>query len=199
MSVDYNKFYQKMMDDLKKKAKAATVKAVNDSYKDYFKMLKIKLEKMYEGVIDDFYADYKPKTFEYKDESGNVKTYHYERRESLYKLLYIEESVTENGQQGLTYGFDPSKIMSRTGYNGEDGLYTTVFRQGWHGGGRHDGSMRWRTPIPTFNFWGSYAKQADISPLDAFYKKVDQYEEREYHTDFDKIWEYHKNKIKISW
>lgn len=199
MAVDYNSYYKEMMNNLKKKANEATKKALDDSYTDYFKILKVKLQEMYKSIIDDFYADYKPKTFEYKDDNGNTVTYHYERRGSLYNLLQTETFRAKNGKMVLKYGFDPSQIVSRTGYNEEDGLYDTVFRHGWHGGARHNDSFYWRTPVPTFKFWGTEAKQANISPLDAFNNKVDQYYESKYQTDFNKIWEYHKNKIKISW
>ena len=84
--------------------------------------------------------------------------------------------------------FKPEKFPSRTGYTGtgKDGLYQTVFKEGYHGGASHNGKMLYRTPYPYYTYWGSAAEQASISPLEDFRQRWYHYEDTEFEADLNK-------------
>lgn len=116
----------------------------------------------------------------------------YDRRGSLDNLF-----KTKREGNILRYWFEPSEITSRTGYAGEDGLYTTVFKEGWHGGAMHDGVMRYRTPIPYYIYWGKPAVQT-LSPFEMFTALKEDYEKRGFRNDYKNIWISSLNNIGIN-
>ena len=152
---------RKILKDLDEKLNRGTDLAV----RDMLRYLDREMRQIYQSVIADFYADYTPA--------------HYERSYSLYELFYTRMDFGET--PGMRYGFDPVNMSHfRSGYGGEDGLYDQVFRHGWHGGADkgpghpEHGTPYWRTPYPKFNQWGDPAEVADMSPLDAFNKRIDE-------------------------
>lgn len=190
------------MSKLQTKAKEAVKDAQKKAFSEYFEIADKKIREIYKSVITDFYRDYTPPRF-------------YDRRGSLYNLIQ-----TQHGDDYLQVGFNPSKISYRNGYAGEDGLYETVFRQGWHGGAMVHGSMLY--PIGKYEdgkpraYDGTYkdgvykpyedeyykyswtvANKAAISPLDDFKKRLDAYQESEYQQDYEEIWNKYKSNIKI--
>lgn len=116
----------------------------------------------------------------------------YDRRGSLENLFR-----TKKDGNTLRYWFEPSEIPSRTGYIGEDGLYKTVFKEGWHGGAMHDGVMRYRTPIPYYTYWGKNAVQT-LSPYDMFTALKEDYEKNGFKKDYRNIWVSSLNSIGIN-
>lgn len=118
----------------------------------------------------------------------------YERRGSLYNLF-----KTKREGNTLKYWFEPSEFPSRTGYVGEDGLYTTVFKEGWHGGAMaDDGVMRYRTPIPYYTHWGKEAVQSQFSPYETFIALKEDYEKHGFKKDYRNIWIKNLNKAGIN-
>lgn len=201
MSSKHNDFYKSYMSKLQTKAKEAVKDAQKKAFSEYFEVADKKIREIYKSVITDFYRDYTPRF--------------YDRRGSLYNLIQ-----TKHGDDYLQIGFNPSKIAYRNGYAGEDGLYETVFRQGWHGGAMVHGSMLY--PIGKYEdgkpraYDGTYkdgvykpyededykyswtvANKAAISPLDDFKKRLDVYQESEYQQDYEEIWNKYKSNIKI--
>ena len=202
MSSKQSDFYKSYMETLQKKAKKAVSKAQEKTFEEYFEVADTKIRDIYKKTIIDFYQDYTPPRF-------------YDRRGSLFNLIQ-----TKRGSDYLSIWFDPSKISYRNGYAGEDGLYETVFRQGWHGGAMVRGSMLY--PIGKYEdgkpraYDGTYkdgyykpyedenykyswtvANKAAISPLDDFKKRLDKYQKTEYQEDYEKIWNKNKSNIKI--
>ena len=168
---------------------------INNVYEDtkveYYDFLEDKMRKNYNRIIDIFYNSYDPSF--------------YERRYSLYDLL-----VMKKDKNGIDIGFDSSKIERRDGYNGKDGLYTTVFLQGFHGGAyipnaqqflvpwtappvAYDGtSTPWDFPAP----WGRrvgvkhgwQTATRTVSPYRLWKSFIDGYNRGQYQRDFDVIW-----------
>lgn len=159
-----SKLEKEMINNLKQKIESVLPKVIDDVADVTTK----KLNELYNISVMNFYASY-PYPI-------------YDRRESLYKLFNIERKGNT-----LKYWFDPSKISSRTGYTGENGLYTTVFKEGWHGGANHDGIMRYRTPIPYYTHWGKEAIQAPISSYDMFETLKEDYERNGFKKDYRNI------------
>jgi hypothetical protein len=177
---DYSKFYENYMSKLKQQAQKAVQEAQEKTFSDFFAVAEEKVKKIYYETISDFYSDYSP--------------LYYERDYSLYNLL-----ITKKGKGYLSMSFDPALIASRTGYSGEDGLYNTVFREGWHGGAMdyNTGYMRWRKPVPYYKYWGRNASHSNISPLFDFRQRINDYQKYEYQNDYIKIWNKNKANIKI--
>lgn len=189
-------FYKDYMEQLQLKAKAAVKKAQEKTFEEYFEVADKKIRGIYKNTITDFYKDYYP--------------HFYDRRGSLYDLIQ-----TKYGTDYLSISFDPSKISYRNGYSGEDGLYNTVFRQGWHGGAMIRGSMLY--PVGKYEngkpraYDGTYkpyedenykynwivANRASISPLNDFRNRIDEYQKNEYQKDYEKIWNRNKQNIRI--
>lgn len=181
-------YVDEIMDDTKKKFE----KAVDDASKEFFKLEKEKTEKIYKNTIDDFYNSYKRK--------------YYKPNKSLYKLLKCE---TDN--KCLIINFHPEKIVSRTGYSGEDGLYTSVFKEGWHGGSGNKNGKSYPVAVYEGGKYFPYdgivkpyedryydwipAKQADISPFDDFKKRWDDFQNSEFEEDANRIFNKHLDKI----
>lgn len=168
--------YEKsIINNIKEKVDKETPKIENE----VLDLVENKLNEFYKISVMNFYASY-PHPI-------------YNRRDSLYNLF-----KTKRDGNTLRYWFEPSEIPSRTGYAGEDGLYTTVFKEGWHGGANHDGVMRYRTPIPYYTHWGKEAIQASISPYDMFETLKQDYEKRGFKKDYRDIWVRSLNNIGIN-
>lgn len=199
-SNQYSSFYESYIKKLQEKANKAVKEAQEKSYSEYFDVAEKKIRAMYKDVINDFYNSY-PDSF-YEKHKG--------RRGSLYNLLQTKKTTDY-----LSIWFDPSLISYRNGYAGEKGLYTTVFREGWHGGANKYGGMKY--PVGRFKkdetvryYDGEYhpyddirylwtpAKKASISPLQDIKNRIDKYQETEYQKDYDEIWNRNKANIKIS-
>ena len=202
MASTQSDFYSSYIDKLKQKAKEAIIDAQKKTFSEYFELADKKIRDIYEKTIDDFYQDYS-------------NPHVYSRRGSLYKLI-----ETEKGDDYLDVWFEPSKISYRNGYAGEDGLYTTVFREGWHGGASIGGSMLYpvgksengspRTydgtykdgrykPYEDENYRYSWtvANRSSIPPLIDFKQRIDEYQKSEYQEDYNKLWNKNKANIKI--
>ena len=91
--------------------------------------------------------------------------------------------------------FHPELFDSRTGYTGEKGLYKTVFKEGWHGGAKHNGGMFYRTPIPYFKYWGKEATRSSMSPYEKFKERWYKYEDTTFESDLRRILNKHIDKI----
>lgn len=201
MSSKHNDFYKSYISKLQTKAKEAVKNAQKKAFSEYFKVADKKIREIYKSVIADFYRDY-------------ISRF-YDRRGSLYDLIQ-----TKRGDDYLQVGFNPSRISYRNGYAGEDGLYETVFRQGWHGGAMVYGSMLYPVgkyvdgkpraydgtykdgvykPYEDENYKYSWtiANKAAISPLEDFKRRLDVYQESEYQQDYKEIWNKYKSNIKI--
>ena len=63
-------------------------------------------------------------------------------------------------------------------------MYTTVFKEGWHGGAKHEGVMRYRTPIPYYTYWGKEAVRSQFSPYDMFIALKEDYEKQGFRKDY---------------
>lgn len=167
-------------------------KVYEETQSEYYDFLEDELRSNYERIIDKFYASYNPKV--------------YKRRESLKDLLCFERD-----SDGMTVGFDPSKISRRDGYNGKNGLYTTVFIQGYHGGAFIPNAKKflvpWTNPPYEYNGnitpweprpWREYPDQhishgwepavRSISPYRMWKSYIDKYNKGQYQKDFDVIW-----------
>ena len=168
---DYEKH---IINDLQEKIKTETPKIENAVLDTVEK----KLKEFFEISVINFYSNY-----------PNPK---YVRRGSLYNLFR-----TRRDGNALIYWFEPSEFPSRTGYTDEDGLYTTVFLEGWHGGAKHDGKILYRTPIPTYKYWGDEAVRAPYSPYDSFIALKEDYEKHGFRKDYRNIWITHLNNVGI--
>ena len=168
-------YEKQIISNIKQKVENETPKIENK----VLDLVENKLNEFYKISVMNFYADY-PHPI-------------YDRRGSLYNLFH-----TKRDGNTLRYWFEPSEITSRTGYGGEDGLYTTVFKEGWHGGAKHDGVMRYRTPIPYYTYWGKEAVRSQFSPYDMFIALKEDYEKRGFRKDYKNIWVEQLNSIGIN-
>lgn len=167
--------YEKtIINDIKQKVEKETPKIE----KKVLDLVENKLTEFYKISVLEFYNSY-PNPI-------------YDRRGSLDNLF-----KTKRDGNILRYWFEPSEITSRTGYAGEDGLYTTVFKEGWHGGAMHDGVMRYRIPIPYYTYWGKPAVQT-LSPFEMFTALKEDYEKRAFRNDYKNIWISSLNNIGIN-
>ena len=159
-----NNYQKELINNLKKKID----EVIPSVEKKTCDLVEDKLTEFYNTAVLNFYNSYPDRI--------------YDPRGSLYNLFRIK-------REGKTvkYWFEPSEIPSRTGYDEEDGLYTTVFKEGWHGGAMHDGVMRYRTPIPYYTYWGKEATQT-LSAYDMFIDLKEDYEKHGFKKDYHAIW-----------
>ena len=160
-------------EDLKRRAETAGKKAVT-RYVDHDIQRNIDIMKT---VADNFYQDYEPEF--------------YNRRETLYDLLRVKRIDFDKYE----IDFDPSIMTYRNGQGGgEDNLYNTVFRQGWHGGAPsgpqhpNSGTPMWRRPYPRYPLWGRVATRASISPLQEFDRLDAEESEADANALLEKYW-----------
>lgn len=191
----YKQTFEEYIESLKEKIQDQIRDAIQKGGKDFLILYKSKIETMFKEVIDDFYSGYEPKFYTPKNGGG--------RKKRLYKLLNIVI-----GNDYIQLSFDESQLLYRDGSGGgENHLYQTVFRKGYHGGaetgngigGSHPnpGVAYWRRPVPGYWRWGQPAKKEKISPLDAFNMKLDEYEETQMQKDYDNACSKYVKKIKI--
>lgn len=180
------------IDDMIADDKRRFDQAIEDAKKEFFDLEQKKVKKMYEEVIQNFYSSYNRK--------------YYVPRESLYHLL---ECTTD--YKRLIMDFKPEMITSRNGYAGEDGLYKTVFKEGWHGGSGKTGAKSY--PFKSYNegeyvayngdpepysekpYYWIPAKRAEKSPLDDFTEKWNKFQDTEFEDDANRIFNKHFDKI----
>nr|DAM64695.1 MAG TPA: hypothetical protein [Caudoviricetes sp.] len=166
---------------------------------EYGKKLEKTLTKNYYRIIDNFYSSYEPSYYERRG-LGNG---------SLYDLL-----VFELANDSFEVGFEPSKLLGRDGYNGDNGLYKTIFLLGYHGGAYIDGKMLVPWTAPPIEYDGyktpwSFPKpwekrigikhgweyaQRSVSPYRMWKSYIDWYNRSQYQKDYDEI--LNKNVIK---
>lgn len=175
--------YEKnIINNIKEKVDKETPKIENK----VLDLVENKLNEFYTISVMNFYASYPHPLYDKI----------YGRRNSLYNLF-----KTKREGNILRYWFEPSEIPPRKGTNskyGNDFLYETVFKEGWHGGANHNGVMRYRTPIPCYTHWGREAVQAPISPYNMFETLKQDYEKRGFKKDYRDIWIRGLNNIGIN-
>lgn len=158
------RYIEAIKENERRKGRLALQKASHD----ILAIMEKDINEMFRDSISDFYAGYAP--------------IEYERRESMYDLLKTERK-SGSSVPSLIITLDESRMGGyRSGYQGEDGLFTTVFLEGWHGGARRDeytGEKFWRKPIPDpdssypgYYYWGRMAEREDVSPSESFRRKV---------------------------
>lgn len=201
---NYSYIINQYAQNIQRKAEDAVRKIIPYVNREWYRMVDEKLRQSYKETIVKFYAGYSPKF--------------YHRSRSLYDLIQ-----TKIGNDSLAVDFDPSKMTAyRSGYNGEDGLYDLVFREGWHGGAKHGdytrlhyghadgfwtvlftphpspGTPYYRTPYQVYTNWGEDAARSD-APLDVFKQKVAEYESDPNGAagDYYRAWDKYKDKIVI--
>lgn len=162
------------------------------SIREFIPVVEQDLKDIMEEVADDFYNDYRPGTAGERNrndwrakasrrQKDRVYPQSYHRQYSLYDILDVQ---TDESAMTISWDFDPSPMEYRSGYNGEDGLYDLVFREGWHGGAqsgpRHPGNgAAWRHPNPFFTEWfDDPAERAETTPLDNWKQQLSNYENR---------------------
>lgn len=179
------------VDEAKKDIERRVKEITAEASEEFFKLEKKKTEDIYRDVIDDFYNSYDRKF--------------YKQDESLYNLL---ECTTDNKK--LILDFHPEKISMRNGYSGENGLYTSVFKEGWHGGSGKNGRKSYPVaiydgeykpydgavaPYDSYGYKWVPAKRAKISPYDDFVKRWNDFQYGEYEEDFYRIFKKHFDKF----
>ena len=180
ISVDKN--LEKIMSNYEKEI----IKNVKEKVESITPVVENKILDLVENKLTDFY---KISVMEFYNDYSPI---YYERRYSLYNLFRIKRVGNT-----LRYWFEPSEISSRTGYADEDGLYTTIFKDGWHGGAMHNGVMRYRTGT-NFSEWGKPAVRSQSSPYDMFIALKEDYENRGFRKDYKNIWVSSLNDIGIN-
>lgn len=191
----------KITNEIEKAALKKLMDKIEECRPEFQKNLGKKLEKrvhsIFDEVVDEFYGDYNPRFYDRNEHNG------------MRNLLRTE--VTNST---FSYWFDETQLAYRNGYSGEDGLYETVFRQGWHGGANIGGDMlvpyrtdrnknpiayngngvntwssaKWQSPYEKYRSRWQKAKRAPISPLDNFIKKKKKYEKTDLQQDAQQAW-----------
>lgn len=170
-------------------------KDVADAGRKLASVVREKAMQIMREVIDAYYADYIP-------------TYYHPRgRKNLYRLM--ETGVTDNGE--VEIWFDPDRMTPyRSGYTGEDGLYQTVFREGWHGGAKTGpghpspgaalgpAAAVYRTPYKIYTFWGRTAYRMATPPLALIQEKIEEYNQNGMVDDFYIIFDGVREGIRIT-
>lgn len=188
---------ERIMEKEKKEIQKKVDKAIPKFEKNLAYRLKKQVYKMFNEVVDEFYASYTPRFYQRNKRTG---------MRSMLKVridgpLFIME-------------FDENALSYRNGYSGEDGLYTTVFREGWHGGAQLGGDMlvpyrttndgkpisyngternewsnaKWQSPYKKYHSRWQQAERAPISPLENFNKKKEEYEKNGVREDIINSW-----------
>lgn len=148
--------------------------ALRKASHDILEIMEKDINEMFRDSVSDFYGGYTPVPGGYERRNGGEG--------SMYDLLRTERKSSAS-VPSLIITLDESRMGGyRSGYKGEDGLFTTVFIEGWHGGARQDeytGKKFWRKPIPDpdssypgYYYWGSVAEREDVSPSESFRRKV---------------------------
>lgn len=161
-------------------------KQMNNEFKTYRDK---RIQEIFKEAIDHFYDDYTP--MYYTDRTGSL----YDVMDLKYRDGHV---VRMDYNVGRMSGY-------RSGYNGEDGLFTDVFMHGWHGGADHisadkaalfgqhpnEGVPYWRTPPPKFPRWGRPAAVAEISPYEEIEEKLTDADDTEFPDKANEIFNRH--------
>lgn len=188
--------YTEWLNEVISKITDARDKAYEDTKEEYFDFLEKKARTNFNRIIESFYNSYDPR-FYARRENGDG---------NLYDLFVVERSKNKDE---LKIGFEPSKLKGRNGYDGENGLYTTVFLQGYHGGAYIPDAHKFLIPYsaPSTEYdgdtkpWANMKiphkwKEAErtIAPYRLWKSFVDGYNRGQYQKDFDIIWKRNFNK-----
>lgn len=162
-------------EQLKKRLHELGNRAVKKATHDLFGYMEIEIGMIFRDIVDEYYADYSP--------------LFYNRNESLYNILITGRSENPDNPT-MFIELDPGMMTGyRSGYQGGDGLYDTVFRKGWHGGadkdknGMHpdEGTPYYRTPYPyhegdTTGYWnwGYEADRMKEAPIVMFANRLQE-------------------------
>lgn len=143
-------------------------KIIDESSDEYLEILSTNYKSMFNKAVRDFYHDYSPSL--------------YKRNYSLYDLLQIEYGSDDVGMYMRTWYESDNITTYRKQSEGKDGLFNTVFLEGWHGGAKSGpghpdiGTPYWRYPKPYYSTWFSKkAERAPVSPYDAFIEEKKKY------------------------
>lgn len=189
-------FLQDYVSKLEEDQTKKTVKACNDAIEEFLLQFIKKMKVEYKKAIDNFYNGYDRKM--------------YNPRGTLYKDSFFEIGVIGTA---VYTEFHPEVFPARDGYTSEkDGIYVTVFKEGWHGGANKYGGMKY--PVGRFKkdetpryYDGEYrpyddvrylwtpATKASISPYNDFLNRWNYYQDYEFDDDLNKILQKHLDKI----
>ncbi len=123
-----------------------------------------KAKEIIDMAVNEFYGAYGPI---YYDRNGELGSFAYPQ--------VIGGGQEFSFQLGAEFGDDYHRI-------GNQYIYNVVFRQGYHGGAKHNGGYYWRTPIPYFTYWGRRAVKT-TSPRDLIVMYWNAYITGEYEQD----------------
>lgn len=163
--------------------------ALERASRDILGIINEDINKMFSESVSAFYSDYAPRVYERRNGGKG----------SMYDIL---STRTDNSSPvpSLIITMDESGMGGyRSGYKGEDGLFTTVFIEGWHGGAEREGyadKKFWRTPVNGYYMWGEEADRADISPYDDFVNKVTAAAEGEWTQKYHALIKKHRDALK---
>lgn len=194
-------YFNRAMEKIQKRAEVVIGRLWREAWSEYIVIADKRLKKEFNEAIQEFYDDYTPTR--------------YNRNESLYDIFKTDVDTT-NGT--LSFWNDPSKMTGfRNGYHGDDGLYSQVYRRGWHGGadriseskaekyGEHPntGTPYWRYPDPYYTRWGDDAKGkapiASVSPLENVKRRIKNYEEKEIKNELTELFTKKFNSLGSWW
>ncbi|MFR7913736.1 hypothetical protein [Eubacterium ramulus] len=185
-------YEKKLIEDIEKKIEKEKPKVTDD----VLNLVDDKLNEFYDKSISTFYGDYSPVFYSRKGTGG---------MSDMFK--------TKKEGTSLSFWFDEHQMVSRTGYSGEDGIYKTVFIEGWHGGSGKNGNMSYPvayedgSPKPYNGKYKPYddcrygwvpAARAPISPYNNFIDQKENYEKNGFRKDYRDIWISHLKNIGIN-
>lgn len=183
-------FIEDYVDEVENELIEESKKKVATAMEEFFSIEIEKTKELYHNVIDDFYDDV------------NFERKMYIPRGTMHSDAFAK--FTTNGKR-IDINFHPEVFVSRTGYSGEDGLFKTVFEEGWHGGKRgKSGDMKYpigkfkkgtapyyyngvERPYDDIKYGWSPAVRADISPYDDFIKRWDNLQDTVFEKDLNEI------------
>lgn len=162
------------------KAEEFVNKKIDESFVEYFRFANNKYKEIFHEAVKEFYDSYSPSL--------------YVRNHSLYELITARDGEDDLGRY-ISIGFDSDKTTKyRKQEINSDGLYDTVFKEGWHGGAKSGpkhpdiGTPYWRYPKPYYSTWfNRKADRSPISPFDSFVEKKEKYESEEAESVFNGI------------
>lgn len=167
-------FIERYYSDIIKDAEARCGRALQTATMQYARQYERDIKDIFRKTVKEFYDSYKP--------TG------YHRSESLYNIMGVD--ILEDGAY-ISMSFHPELMTGyRNGYKGEDGLYSLVFREGWHGGAAYGdghpepGIPHWRAGLH-FSGWGRRSARAGTPPLAGFIAAKNKYEDEKAQNVFD--------------
>lgn len=168
------------LNNLKRMITEITSKVIRDVGVQIIDELLSETKEAFDETIREFYSDY-----------PDAELHGYRRKHELYNLIILEKSINPaTGFPRYHIEFDETKLHYRNGYNGEDGLYNTVFRMGYHGGSishnpgfpgngdkpyykKYKANKNADDDAPDANWsgWSFPARKMDKAPLDTIKEK----------------------------